>query len=154
MTADPTPQESSPQAGRHTGQQTGPHQRPETPRPGHQGHPDEPAETAFRLTSVFGAIKALTWVREQWIVLVALATAVFWARDALDAFAHLPDTLAGHDRHIAALSQRLAYVEGRLGVRFERLGRQDRPCPASHNGGTGQPCQNAHPRAHQDQAHT
>lgn len=63
-----------------------------------------------------GALSAFRRLREQWILIVALASALFWARDLVEAYVRLPADVARQGEAISVLAARVAGVELRLGV--------------------------------------
>jgi hypothetical protein len=63
-----------------------------------------------------GVLSALRKLREQWVLIVALASALFWARDLMEEYARLPREVSRQGEAVKALSARVAGIETRLGV--------------------------------------
>lgn len=59
--------------------------------------------------SLFAALKRL---KEQWLLIAAFASALFWARDLVEVYARLPARLDAVNAEIALLTGRLDLLEG------------------------------------------
>jgi hypothetical protein len=54
---------------------------------------------------------AMGRLREQWLLIVALASALFLGRDMVESYAHLPEEVARQGREIAGLGVRMGWME-------------------------------------------
>jgi len=75
-----------------------------------------------------GVFARLKRIREQWLVVVALASALFWARDWVEVYAGLPARLDRQEVGLQSVSVRTGWLEavvsawpGRAGGRSDRL---------------------------------
>lgn len=59
-------------------------------------------------------LRAFGRMREQWILVAAFATALFWARDTAEVYMDLPAAVSRQESRIAALADRLDGFEGRV----------------------------------------
>lgn len=71
------------------------------------------AERAGRLAAL-GFWRTIRRLRDQWILLVFLATALFWMRDTYEEFVDLPADMAEVQTSIGALHDRIAHLEEQL----------------------------------------
>lgn len=71
------------------------------------------AKRAGRLAAM-GFWRTLKRCRDQWILLVFFASALFWARDTYERFVDLPDQVIGLQTAIGALHDDVARLESRL----------------------------------------
>ncbi|MEM9140213.1 MAG: hypothetical protein AAGB15_10325 [Pseudomonadota bacterium] len=71
------------------------------------------AKRAGRLAAL-GFWRTLRRLRDQWLLLVFLATALFWMRDTYEQFVDLPADVAGLHTSIGALHDRIAHLEQNL----------------------------------------
>lgn len=77
--------------------------------------------------SLFAALKRL---KEQWLLIAAFASALFWARDLVEVYARLPTRLDNVEAEIAVLTDRLDLLEAeRCGTGGQRRGRPPFPVP-------------------------
>lgn len=60
---------------------------------------------------VGGALASFKRLREQWLLIVALVSALFWARDLVMVYARLPEDVARHAVAVDQLERRVAGLE-------------------------------------------
>lgn len=65
-------------------------------------------------TGAVGVLTALRRLREHWVLIVALASALFWARDMAAIYGRLPAEMARHAQAVSDLADRIAGLEARL----------------------------------------
>ena len=56
----------------------------------------------------------LARLREQWMLVVALLTALFWLVGQIEVYRHLPDRVADHAESLDALDHRVLRIEARM----------------------------------------
>lgn len=76
------------------------------------------AEMAGR-TAFYGAWETLRKLREQWVLVVFLAGAVFWVRDAYEEFVGLPDLVREQMAGLSALETTVTKLEAELVRRLD-----------------------------------
>jgi hypothetical protein len=58
-----------------------------------------------------GMLATLRKLRDQWLLIAALVSALFWVRDLVETHRRLPEQVAGHAATLATLDRRLGAVE-------------------------------------------
>lgn len=62
-----------------------------------------------------GTLDVLKRLREQWMLVIALVSALFWMRDLAEIYARLPGDVRRQDAAVAGLTVRVSGLEDRIG---------------------------------------